>query len=89
MPINFDSALGIHADALRIRTQRAEMLATNLVNADTPNFKAKDMDFQTALQMAASGQKSAALNTTHQKHLAGNGENPFEAATLYRTTLQD
>jgi flagellar basal-body rod protein FlgB len=89
MPINFDSALGIHADALRIRTQRAEMLATNLVNADTPNFKAKDMDFQTALQMAASGQKSAALNTTNQRHIAGNGENPFEAATQYRTTLQD
>ena len=40
MPINFDSAIGIHADALRIRTQRAEMLATNLANADTPNFKA-------------------------------------------------
>lgn len=55
MAINFDAALGIHADALRIRTQRAEMLATNLVNADTPNFKARDMDFQAALQMAASG----------------------------------
>ena len=51
MPINFDSALGIHADALRIRTQRAEMLATNLANADTPNFKAKDMDFQSALKI--------------------------------------
>ena len=89
MPINFDSALGIHADALRIRTQRAEMLATNLANADTPNFKAKDMDFQSALQMAAAGQKSAALSTTHQKHIAGNNENPFEAVTQYRTTMQD
>lgn len=89
MPINFDAALGIHADALRIRTQRAEMLATNLANADTPNFKAKDMDFQAALQMAAAGQKSAALQTTHHKHISGNGEHPFEAAVQYRTTLQD
>jgi len=89
MPINFDSALGIHADALRIRTQRAEMLATNLANADTPNFKPKDMDFQSALQMAAAGQKSAALNTTHQKHIAGHNGNSFEAVTQYRTTMQD
>lgn len=89
VPINFDSALSIHADALRIRTQRAEMLATNLVNADTPNFKAKDMDFQAALKMATSEQKTAALHTTHQKHIAGNGESQSDSVTQYRTTLQD
>ena len=58
MPINFDSALGIHADALRIRSQRAELLASNLVNADTPNYKARDIDFQSAMKMAASGQST-------------------------------
>ena len=82
MPINFDAALGIHADALRVRTQRAEMLATNLANADTPNFKAKDMDFQAALQMATAGQKSAALQTTHHKHISGNGEHPYKTWQL-------
>ena len=45
MSINFDSALGIHADALRIRSQRAELLASNLANTDTPNYKARDIDF--------------------------------------------
>jgi flagellar basal-body rod protein FlgB len=52
MPINFDTALGIHAEALRVRSQRAELLASNLANVDTPNYKAKDIDFQAALTNA-------------------------------------
>lgn len=89
MPINFDSALGIHADTLRIRAQRAEMLATNLANADTPNYKARDIDFQAALKMATSGQ-SDHIKTTHQNHFptSGSGEQ-FSPAVLYRQTVQD
>ncbi|MCC5796408.1 MULTISPECIES: flagellar basal body rod protein FlgB [Methylophaga] len=89
MPINFDSALGIHADALRVRSQRAELLATNLANADTPNYKARDIDFQSALKMAASGQTSPSLNTTHQKHIAGSGGSSFDSQLQYRQTMQD
>lgn len=49
MPINFDKALGIHDDALILRTKRAEVLANNIANADTPNYKARDMDFSAVL----------------------------------------
>jgi len=89
MPINFDSALGIHADTLRIRAQRAELLASNLANADTPNYKARDIDFQAALKMATSGQ-SDHVNTTHQKHFptAGSGES-YSSALMYRKSIQD
>ena len=45
MSINFDSALGVHADALLLRGKRAEVLANNIANADTPNYKARDFDF--------------------------------------------
>ncbi|MDH5447296.1 MAG: flagellar basal body rod protein FlgB [Gammaproteobacteria bacterium] len=89
MPINFDSALGIHADALRIRSQRAEMLASNMANADTPNYKARDIDFQSALKMATSGQSSAGIKTTHHNHLATSGGQFASPEVQYRTSMQD
>lgn len=49
MAINFDSALGVHDDALALRGRRAEVLANNIANADTPNFKARDVDFAAVL----------------------------------------
>lgn len=48
-----DSLLGIHEAALAFRTQRMEVLATNLANADTPRFKARDIEFAEALDGAA------------------------------------
>jgi len=88
MPINFDSALGIHADALRVRSQRAELLAANMANADTPNYKARDIDFQSALKMATSGQPSS-IKTTHNNHFSTASQGPFGSpAVQYRTATQ-
>jgi flagellar basal-body rod protein FlgB len=50
MTISFDKALGIHSKALVLREQRSEVLAANLANADTPGYKARDMDFKAILQ---------------------------------------
>lgn len=50
MAISFDSALGIHPQALALREKRGEVLAANLANADTPNYKARDLDFQSILK---------------------------------------
>lgn len=88
MAINFDNALGIHAEALKVSTQRAEMLATNMANADTPGFKATDIDFREALKAATAGQ-SGNLNTTHQKHIPLTGNGPDNPQVQYRTTVQD
>ena len=45
-----DNALfGIHGAALQVRAQRMGMLASNIANASTPGFKAKDVDFRAAL----------------------------------------
>jgi|ERR1712000_371403 len=52
MAINFDSALGIHEDAMLLRARRAEVLANNIANADTPGFKARDFDFESMLRDA-------------------------------------
>lgn len=50
------SLFGIHATALQLRSQRMAMLASNIANAATPNYKARDMDFATALQNANAGE---------------------------------
>lgn len=52
------SYLGVHGAALPLREQRMQLIASNLTNADTPNFKAKDIDFQAVLEAAASGTAS-------------------------------
>lgn len=88
MSINFDTALGIHADALRVRSQRTELLASNMANADTPNYKARDIDFQSAMKMAASGQ-SAGIETTHSNHIKVSSSQFASPAVQYRTTVQD
>ena len=46
---------GIHGAALRLRSQRLEMLASNIANAATPNYKARDIDFDKALKLATNG----------------------------------
>ena len=83
MAISFDRALGIHPQAVLARSQRAEVLATN---ADTPNYKARDIDFSKALEQAKSRQ-SQRLATTHEKHFDLN-INSLEANSLYRITNQ-
>ena len=54
MPLNLDAYLGVHAAALKLRGERTELLANNLANADTPGYKARDMDFEAALKAASS-----------------------------------
>ena len=60
-----DSALGVHAQALGLRSHRMEVLSKNLANADTPNFKAQDVDFMKVLRSA----KEDLINTTNKQHI--------------------
>lgn len=73
MTINFDNALGIHEEALHLRSQRSEVLANNLANADTPGYKARDIDFKAALDQAKGMQDGMALEASHSGHMGGNG----------------
>jgi flagellar basal-body rod protein FlgB len=62
---------GIHESALALKARRMEVLSTNIANADTPGFKAKDIDFQSVLSWQLG---KGALETTHQSHLASPHE---------------
>jgi flagellar basal-body rod protein FlgB len=50
MTINFQQALGVHADALHVRAERTRVLAANIANENTPGFTARDLDFGAVLQ---------------------------------------
>lgn len=50
-----DSLFGIHATALKLREQRMSLLASNIANAATPGYKARDLDFSAALHAAEQG----------------------------------
>ena len=66
-----DAALGIQPRALTVAAKRLELLAANMANADTPGFKARDIDFRAALQSALDEANGSAgtLQTTHSGHL--------------------
>lgn len=87
-----DQTLDFHAQALRLRDQRQQVLASNIANADTPNYKARDIDFSASLQSALKGSPAAAtgvrLAATEPGHLAGRPGLGAEAGLLYRTPSQ-
>lgn len=63
---------GVHEQALLLRGQRTGVLASNLANADTPNFKARDLDFAAALRSAGTDAEVAMVRTSTM-HLATSG----------------
>ncbi len=56
MAIDFNKAFGPHENALLLRARRSEVLASNIANANTPGYKAKDFDFHKALKLATQQQ---------------------------------
>lgn len=66
-----DQYLGFNETALSLRAQRQELLASNIANADTPNYKARDIDFNSALQgaLASKGTAAGPLATTAGGHI--------------------
>ncbi len=85
-----DAAFRFNQTALSLRGARQELLASNIANADTPNYKARDIDFASALNNALAGTPSKlALTQTAAVHSSGNAEGAFLGApALYRKPLQ-
>jgi flagellar basal-body rod protein FlgB len=79
----FESAFKLHESALHLRTQRMEVIAKNIANVDTPNFKSRDINFEDALAKALSSDDHPSdVVTTHSKHIGGSSKKP-EADLLY------
>lgn len=86
MSINLDKHFGVHAQAMQLRSQRNEVLATNIANADTPGYKARDLDFSAVLRQTAPGGEN--LRLTHVRHLDANGAGNGEPRLMYRIATQ-
>ena len=88
MRFNLDAYLGVHQQALLIGARRTEVLANNLANADTPGFKARDIDFKAALAAAGDPGAPLPMAQTSSLHLATSGtEGGADGALRYRTPL--
>jgi flagellar basal-body rod protein FlgB len=88
MAIGFAQALGIHEQAMNLRADRAALLANNLVNVDTPNFKARDLDFRSVLQNSMQNTTaSGGLELTNSRHMRLDNDGEGEGL-MYRTPLQ-
>ena len=85
MPISLDSTLGFYTRALTVFEQRAEILASNLANADTPGYKARDVDFKAALSQAGQGVLPLKITSPRQiQPVSSAGDAPL----LYRVPYQ-
>ena len=87
MAISFDSALGIHEKALHVRAKRAEVLASNLTHANTPGYKARDIDFKAILRGEMSASK-AGMAATNSRHFGAGATDMVNPELLYRMPLQ-
>ena len=83
-----DSYLGFNETALRLRGYRQEVLASNLANVDTPNYKAKDFSFPSALQAAVQGQVPGNMQMTDPRHLGSATGSALEPGLLFRNEHQ-
>lgn len=66
-----ERAFSIHDDAMVLRSRRTSILAANIANADTPNYKARDMDFTAMMNQLESGEgRQLKMAGTHNQHLS-------------------
>jgi len=91
MNISFANALGLHEQALGLRARRAEVLANNLANADTPNYQARDLDFEKALKTQVLHNAPNAqwiARVTHSRHIRGSSQSEAKSDLKFRVPMQ-
>jgi len=86
---SLDKLFQFHQNALNVRAFRQQLLASNIANADTPGYKARDIDFAAALREVTSGRAVSAvpLRASNDGHLGGATRDE-PAAVLYRSAQQ-
>ncbi|HEB97662.1 MAG TPA: flagellar basal body rod protein FlgB [Sedimenticola thiotaurini] len=84
--MKLDDVFGIHEQALKLRTRRAEVLAANIANADTPGYKARDFDFRAVLrrEMPSAGR----MQVTSARHIQPDSGPVSASEMFYRIPTQ-
>ncbi|MDJ0739303.1 MAG: flagellar basal body rod protein FlgB [Gammaproteobacteria bacterium] len=85
--MKLDNVFGIHEQALQLRSRRSEVLASNLANADTPGYKARDFDFAAMLRKEA--RPPVRLVSTHARHIQADSGVVAVSQMGYRVPQQN
>ncbi|MGD8976896.1 MAG: flagellar basal body rod protein FlgB [Gammaproteobacteria bacterium] len=85
MPTYIDQVFSGHERSLAVNRQRLEVVASNLANAETPAYKARDVDFRSAMRAAET--EGVTLRATRPGHIAEPGD-ARPASLHYRTANQ-
>ncbi len=83
--------LQFYQTALSVRQERQEVLASNIANADTPHYKARDFNFATAMQQALSDRQRLGdthLTLTSTRHIPAQAHSPAPQHLQYRVPVQ-
>ncbi|MFZ3118016.1 MAG: flagellar basal body rod protein FlgB [Variovorax sp.] len=86
-----DAALNFNREALNLRAQRQEVLASNIAHADTPNYKARDIDFSSRLTEAVErgrASQSMSMSVTSSRHIRAEAQAMPDQNLLYRVPTQ-
>ena len=85
-----DNYLSFNEASLNLRAQRQQLLASNIANADTPNYQARDIEFSSALKnaLSRSGESTVGLAKTDVAHLTGKADGLAGVPLLYRPVQQ-
>ena len=80
--------MDLHANALLLRAQRQQVLASNIANADTPGYVARDFDFAQALKSVQGGASVSTVALTDARHLRLGSADPRQAEMAYTVQTQ-
>lgn len=87
--ISIQKSFGVLPDALALESQRAQLLASNIANADTPNYKAKDINFRQAMQTVTGHSAQLPLTITHSNDIQASGASgSIRQPVLYQVPFQ-
>lgn len=81
-----DKIFGLAEHVLSVSEQRASMLSANLVNANTPNYKAKDIDFNQVMKSVSD--PSSRLQVTNSNHISSANNDFYSLPVQYRIPMQ-
>ena len=88
MTSRLDQHFDYRLQVMNLRAARQQVLATNIANADTPNYKARDIDFRDQLRRIQAGQGGFSMAQTHGAHLAPASGVAAAGGTKYREAVQ-
>lgn len=80
--------MDFHANSLLLRAQRQQVLASNIANADTPGYVARDFDFAQALKSVQGGASVSTVALTDARHLRLGSADPRQAEMAYTVQTQ-